>query len=149
MKSGNRNFLEPSGPLQACNGTALPLPFLICSDADLCFSWCGMNRSDYVCVSCYMIVTCVACFSSKDGWSQLVALSTSVMLGWERAHFDHLRCNYVKASTKIHLSGVFFRAPMFSLLKEVKLADKLILPSSLWLPPLPPLEVLKLYPVLQ
>jgi len=27
-KSGNLNFLEPSGPLQACNGTALPLPNL-------------------------------------------------------------------------------------------------------------------------
>ena len=27
MKSGNLNFLEPSGPLQACDGTALPLPF--------------------------------------------------------------------------------------------------------------------------
>jgi len=27
MKSGNLNFLEPSGPLQARNGTALPLPF--------------------------------------------------------------------------------------------------------------------------
>jgi len=26
MKSGNLNFLEPSGPLQVCNGTALPLP---------------------------------------------------------------------------------------------------------------------------
>jgi hypothetical protein len=25
MKSGNLNFLEPSGPLQACNGIALPL----------------------------------------------------------------------------------------------------------------------------
>ena len=25
MKSVNLNFLEPSGPLQACNGTALPL----------------------------------------------------------------------------------------------------------------------------
>jgi len=25
-KSGNRNFLEPSGPLQACNGNALTLP---------------------------------------------------------------------------------------------------------------------------
>jgi len=25
MKSGNLNFLEPSGPLQACNGTALRL----------------------------------------------------------------------------------------------------------------------------
>jgi len=23
-KSGNLNFLDPSGPLQACNGTALP-----------------------------------------------------------------------------------------------------------------------------
>jgi len=29
MKSGNLNFLEPSGPLQACNGTALlQLPFI-------------------------------------------------------------------------------------------------------------------------
>jgi len=26
MKSGNFNFLEPSGLFQACNGTALPLP---------------------------------------------------------------------------------------------------------------------------
>jgi len=26
MKSGYLNFLEPSGPLQACNGTVLPLP---------------------------------------------------------------------------------------------------------------------------
>ena len=25
-KSGSLNFLEPSGPVQACNGTALPLP---------------------------------------------------------------------------------------------------------------------------
>ena len=29
MKSGNRNFLETSGPLQACNGTALPSPLSI------------------------------------------------------------------------------------------------------------------------
>jgi len=28
MKSGNRDFLEPSGPLQTCNGTALPVPLL-------------------------------------------------------------------------------------------------------------------------
>ena len=27
-KSGNLNFLEPSGPVQACNGTALPLSLL-------------------------------------------------------------------------------------------------------------------------
>ena len=29
MKSGNLNFLEPSGPLQAYNGTALPLTNVI------------------------------------------------------------------------------------------------------------------------
>jgi hypothetical protein len=29
MKSGNLNFLETSGPLQACNGTPLPLPLCI------------------------------------------------------------------------------------------------------------------------
>jgi len=28
MKSGNLNLLEPSGPLQACNGTDLPLTYL-------------------------------------------------------------------------------------------------------------------------
>jgi hypothetical protein len=28
MKSGNLNFLELSGPLKACNGTALPLLYL-------------------------------------------------------------------------------------------------------------------------
>ena len=28
-KSGSLNFLEPSGPVQACNGTALP--FLLCA----------------------------------------------------------------------------------------------------------------------
>ena len=31
MKSGNLNFLEPSGPLQVCNGTALPLPLPWCN----------------------------------------------------------------------------------------------------------------------
>jgi hypothetical protein len=29
MKYGNLNFLEPSGPLQACNGTALPLVVVV------------------------------------------------------------------------------------------------------------------------
>ena len=29
MKSGNLNFLEPSGPLQACNGTDLFLPLCV------------------------------------------------------------------------------------------------------------------------
>jgi hypothetical protein len=28
MKSGNLNFLEPSGPLQACKGIGLPFPYI-------------------------------------------------------------------------------------------------------------------------
>jgi hypothetical protein len=36
MKSGNLNFLEPFGPLQACNGTELPFLLVpICSESDL------------------------------------------------------------------------------------------------------------------
>ena len=29
LKSGNLNLLEPSGPVQACNGIALPLPLVV------------------------------------------------------------------------------------------------------------------------
>jgi len=29
LKSGNLNLLEPSGPVQACNGIALPLPLYL------------------------------------------------------------------------------------------------------------------------
>jgi hypothetical protein len=28
LKSGSLNLLEPSGPVQVCNGIALPLPFI-------------------------------------------------------------------------------------------------------------------------
>ena len=38
-KSGNLNFLEPSGPVQACNGTALPLvPILFTFYIQVCYS---------------------------------------------------------------------------------------------------------------
>jgi len=45
LKSGSLNLLEPSGPVQACNGIALPLPLhitkigsmsaVLCSDRQL------------------------------------------------------------------------------------------------------------------
>jgi len=34
MKSGNLNFLEPFGPHQAPNGTALPLPIYMSNKTD-------------------------------------------------------------------------------------------------------------------
>jgi hypothetical protein len=43
MKSGNLNFLEPSGPFQACNGTALPLPLLLL--LLLLFYWLQVSAS--------------------------------------------------------------------------------------------------------
>ena len=47
MKSGNHNFLEPSGALQACNGTALPLSILnIISNATLCGDKLMMTLED-------------------------------------------------------------------------------------------------------
>ena len=36
MKSWNLNFLEPSGPLQACNGTALPFTFYYTTSVYVC-----------------------------------------------------------------------------------------------------------------
>jgi len=32
MKSGKMNFLEPSGTIQACNGTAFPLPYMLVTE---------------------------------------------------------------------------------------------------------------------
>ena len=45
IKSGSLIFLEPLGPVQACNGIALPL----CA-ANLCLMiWLGMNYSVWLC----------------------------------------------------------------------------------------------------
>jgi len=38
MKSGNLNFLEPSGSLQACNGTDLPFPFFQYKEKSVLYS---------------------------------------------------------------------------------------------------------------
>jgi len=41
LKSGSLNLLEPSGPAQACNGIALPLPFTVV----LCILLTRLNMS--------------------------------------------------------------------------------------------------------
>jgi hypothetical protein len=59
LKSGNHNFLEPSGPLQACNGTALPFFTYTLMPA---FRFC-------VCILMCLIISdvCVLCPASVDG----------------------------------------------------------------------------------
>jgi len=39
MKSENLNFLEPSGPLQACNGTDLPLQYVIVQNKEFRYTF--------------------------------------------------------------------------------------------------------------
>ena len=72
MKSGNLNFLEPSGPLQACNGT--DLPFLICLLTTEFLL--GIHFSRIIRSQCYVIHT-VCCmlftFSSSIVNSQLLS----------------------------------------------------------------------------
>ena len=54
MKSGNPNFLEPSGPLQACNGTALPYVYNYIPET---------NHVARVCsgCSCSVLTICAIC----------------------------------------------------------------------------------------
>ena len=40
MKSGSLNLLEPSAPVQACTGTALPSSFVIYSIQQKCYRRC-------------------------------------------------------------------------------------------------------------
>ena len=61
MKSGNLNFLEPSGPLQACNGTDLPLLLSRCLSSWQVMEWnllyclwlCQMHNWQYAKPSVY------------------------------------------------------------------------------------------------
>ena len=59
MKSGNLNFLEPSGPLQACNGTALPLCIYV-SHVMLTFLRCHWNvQNQEWNIKVFGIISCV------------------------------------------------------------------------------------------
>jgi len=54
---GNLNFLEPSGPLQACNGTALPLPLPFTEHIGYIIFWellCAVPQNKAVAI----MVTC-------------------------------------------------------------------------------------------
>jgi len=48
MKSGNLNFLEPSGPVQACNRTTLPLPFTPEGWVVIAISWLFYVQGRYL-----------------------------------------------------------------------------------------------------
>ena len=63
MKSGNHNFLEPSGPLQACNGTALPLLCTLSysSETEISVFGCNLNRVHILLLICHAIFSVLSC----------------------------------------------------------------------------------------
>jgi hypothetical protein len=79
MKSGNRNFLEHSGPLQACNGTALPLPYTLsnCICNSLSFASISMNESKTSGLSRFVhwMLFCAHCFMFVSEQNNIPQLS--------------------------------------------------------------------------
>jgi len=68
MKFVNLNFLEPSGPLQACKGTALPLPYTVKDDSLHCSTLEHTNSSVCYVFSCRPLQTSlvVSCISTSS-----------------------------------------------------------------------------------
>ena len=63
MRSGNLNFLEPSGPLQACNGTALPISIHMY----MCRKWTVSARSYIIALKWRVSGSFVQCFIVSQG----------------------------------------------------------------------------------
>ena len=70
MKSEKLSFLEPSGPLQACNGTVLPLPYYIYYTSTVTVNW---HFSGHF---LGMEVMCKICKSDGDGAVQRTEIAS-------------------------------------------------------------------------
>jgi len=82
MKCGNLNFLEPSGPLQACNGTGLPFYFLhkhgnICRWADkFCLHCNNFIYIRYIRIKPVLCSSMVSLFHHTSPWAQTLTVLT-------------------------------------------------------------------------
>ena len=71
MKSGNLNFLEPSGPLQACNGTALPfLFFAVTGKPEL-----AKGQMIRICTCTFLQILALNCHVTRTVWSRELQLT--------------------------------------------------------------------------
>jgi hypothetical protein len=92
MKSGNLNFLEPSGSLQACNGTAL-LYFVLC---------CRMSR--VACMTAISVTFC--CMGLEESEMRLGIL----LRKWLRKYANSLARSSVLMLQKVRYIGSDFVA---------------------------------------
>jgi len=112
-KSGNLNFLEPSGPLRACNGTALPLPLLrsflthgatnpgchVARATEFCMvvpSICGSLMWNLVHVALqapWIMLVWMCSFIKADSLSENLSLCSSHCRGWHSWPCLHQRAS--------------------------------------------------------
>ena len=124
MKSGNINFLEPSGPLQACNGTALPLHFYLSSLAvsyrlplsmyswdtershwmTFCSSICGKSHEN-ITYKCGFDVT-VGKHSKYNSWSKFNVQTTGIHFV---LHSKYTECFGIKYAGLITMFPLFMQ----------------------------------------
>ena len=75
MKSGNLNFLEPSGPLQACNGNALPFFFTPFRKVNISRRFGGERVGDCHLTCAWFCQYCQRNFPAPDGRSGSIMVS--------------------------------------------------------------------------
>ena len=75
-KSGNLNFLEPSWPVQACNGTALPLSNILPEDNPLRSEICWGDYSRWPATSSYAEVLYCGPYTQSPTFASISFLKT-------------------------------------------------------------------------
>ena len=76
-KSGNLNFLEPSGPVQACNGADLPLPYSI---SLLCIDRADLPMGQYNVCSCVLAQALCVFFFTCAFQRSLTSISQVILI---------------------------------------------------------------------
>ena len=102
MKSGNLNFLEPSGPLQACNGTAKKKNLYYCNFFTPIFFRFPENCT-FVSCSIFILKAIHLCYvyiflyiTSKPLWSQSQYSCFNLsFLSCRQPHYDHVWSKHV------------------------------------------------------
>jgi len=119
MKSGNLTFLEPSGPIQACNGTALTLkwPFMgFCLEIMLQCSYLGYYMFSWKKNDSNLIVILSHCFSHTfrtihvlvTFWKELFpSLLTEVLVLCYEPHCH--TCLHFTISSKFMTTDIFLQ----------------------------------------
>jgi len=93
MKYENPKFLEPSGPLQACNGTTLPFKIVVFDEVYRVYTkeWCGFKSLQELYFSPYMGTTYTVSSSNCPSFSCATSSSLLMLTEGPRGQFPRWR----------------------------------------------------------